>query len=119
MDLLTTAIIAAVGKLADMAVKDGYEKLKTVIAKKLGDNNEVVVAAEKLEMKPDSDGRRQTLQEEVSAAGLDGDEDIAAAAARLVDIIKALPDGEQTITQTVTGDHNIFSGTGDITINRD
>ena len=66
MDLLTTAIIAAVGKLADMAVKDGYEKLKAVIAKKLGDNNEVVVAAEKLERKPDSDGRRQTLQEEVS-----------------------------------------------------
>ena len=36
----------------------------------------------------------------------------------LLDAIKTLPGGEQTINQTVTGDHNIFSGSGNITINR-
>ena len=78
----------------------------------------LVATAEGLEQNPDSAGRRETLKEELAATKADADEEIVAAAQALLDAIKTLPGGEQTINQTVTGDHNIFSGSGNITINR-
>jgi len=116
MDPITAALIAAVAKLAEPAVKDAYQGLKSLISKKLGAQHEVVRAVDNLEQKPDSTGRQQTLQEEVKGAGLENDAEILAAARSLIEKIKAQSGGGDHIQQTVTGNQNIFSGTGDIHI---
>lgn len=118
MEPVSTAIIAALGMLGERVVHDAYSQLKSVLIEKLGATSEVVATAEGLEKNPDSAGRRETLKEEVAAAKADRDQDIAAAANALIEVIKNQPGGEQTINQTVTGDHNIFSGSGNVTVNR-
>ena len=116
MDPITAALVAAVAKLAEPAIKDAYQALKSLISKKLGAQHEVVRAVDRLEQKPDSTGRQQTLQEEVKGAGVENDDEILAAARSLIEKIKAQPGGGDHIRQTVTGNQNIFSGTGDIHI---
>jgi hypothetical protein len=69
MDPITTAIIAAlalgvaggVQEVGKEVVVDAYQALKTTLRQKLGAESEVVDAVEKLEKKPDSEGRRATL----------------------------------------------------------
>jgi hypothetical protein len=116
MDPITAAIVAALTSLAEPAVKDAYQGLKSVIVRKLGTTHEVVKAVENLEQKPDSTGRRDTLQEEIAAARTVDDTDIAAAARALLEDLKKRPGGSQTVQQTVTGNKNVFSGTGDVHI---
>lgn len=118
MESVSTAMIAALGMLTEKVVLDAYNGLKSLLIDKFGKSSELVTTAEGLEKNPQSAGRRETLKEELAAANADTDEDIAAAARALIEAIKSSPGGEQTINQTVTGDHNVFSGTGNITINR-
>lgn len=118
MDPVSTAIIAALGMLTENVVQDAYRELKSLLVKKFGAASEVVATAERLEKNPESAGRRETLKEEITAARVHHDEEIVNAANALIDTIKKLPGGEQTINQTVTGNHNIFSGSGNVTINR-
>lgn len=118
MEPVSTAIIAALGMLTQKAVQDAYEGLKSVLIKKFGGSSELVATAESLEKNPESAGRRETLKEEIAATRADADEEVVAAARALIEAIKSQPGGEQTINQTVTGDHNVFSGSGNITINR-
>ena len=124
MDIITTAIQAAIvlgitsgaTEVAKTAVVDASNGLKALIRKKLGKENEVTKAISDLETKPNSTGRKVSLQEEVTAAKLDQDQEIVAAAKALIELIKASPTGQEVINQTVIGDKNIFSGTGDINI---
>jgi hypothetical protein len=116
MDPISTALIAAVANLAEPAIKDAYQGLKSLIVKKLGAKHEVVAAVESLEQKPESSGRQQIVQEEVKSAGVEDDDEIVSAARDLIEKVKATPAGAAQIQQTVTGDRNIFSGTGDINI---
>jgi hypothetical protein len=118
MEPVSTAIIAALGMLTEKVVQDAYCSLKSLLVKKFGNSSELVSTADGLEKNPDSAGRRATLKEELAAANADDDADIVAAAQALIEAIKSQPGGEQTINQTVTGDHNIFSGSGNVTINR-
>ena len=118
MEPVSTAIVAALGMLSEKVVLDAYGGLKSLLVSKFGKESELVASAEGLEKHPDSSGRRATLKEELAATKADTDEEIVAAAHALLDAIKTLPGGEQTINQTVTGDHNIFSGSGNVTINR-
>ena len=118
MEPVSTAIIAALGMLTQTAVKDAYDGLKSLLVRKFGEESELVATAEGLEKNPDSAGRRETLKEEIATTRANADEDILTAARELLEAIKSQPGGEQTINQTVTGDHNVFSGTGNITINR-
>ena len=118
MEPVSTAIVAALGMLSEKVVLDAYGGLKSLLVSKFGKESEIVATAEGLEKNPDSAGRRETLKEEIAAAGADADEEIVAAAQALLDAIKTLPGGEQTINQTVTGNHNIFSGSGNVTVNR-
>jgi hypothetical protein len=115
MDPITAALIAAVAKLAEPAVKDAYQGLKSLISKKVGAKHEVVRAVDNLEQKPDSVGRQQTLQEEIKGAGIENDPELLAAARSLIEKVKAQSRGDH-IQQNVTGNQNIFSGTGDIHI---
>jgi hypothetical protein len=116
MDLIYSAIIAALGKLGEHTIKDGYEVLKALIKRKFGQNKDLNEAIQKIEDKPESPGRRETLKEEIAASKVDHDEEIVKAAAALLEKLKVLPGGQQIIQQTVTGNQNIFSGTGNITI---
>jgi 3-methyladenine DNA glycosylase/8-oxoguanine DNA glycosylase len=116
MDAILTAIFAALGKLSETVVKDGYEALKAVIRRKFGKDSDLSDAVEKLEKNPTSSGRKETLKEELVAAKADQDTEIVQAAQALLEKIKALPGGKQLIQQTVSGNQNIFSVTGDVTV---
>jgi hypothetical protein len=122
MDTVTAAILAAFGKLGAKAVQDTYEGLKTVVRRKFGVESDLADAVEKLEKKPEAEGRQITLKEEVEAAGASKDAEIMKAVEALIEAIKEQPGGEeavqQIINQQVIGDDNIFSGTGNISVTR-
>jgi hypothetical protein len=105
MDPVTVAIIAAlsagaksgVTDAAKKAIVDGYEGLKALLKKKFGSNSDVADAIDKLQAKPDSPGRRETVAEELKAANADAQPELLCAAESLLELIKALPQGEQHI----------------------
>ncbi len=107
MDPITTAIVAALADLSKDAIKDGYNALKAALKKKFGSESDLVDAVDKLEKKPDSEGRKATLQEEVEIAKVNDDSEISLLAQDLVDKIKDQPGGQQRINQTQT---NTVSG---------
>ena len=96
MDPITTAIIAALsaGAVAGLtdttktAVTESYTKLKDLLTKKHGADSEVVQAVEKLEAKPDSQGRKETLAEEIVAVKAEQDEEIVAAANQVLVLVQ-------------------------------
>lgn len=74
MDPITTAFVTALAiPMAKDVIKDGYDALKAALKKKFGDQSDVVNAVEQLEKKPDSEGRKATLQEEVENAKIYND----------------------------------------------
>ncbi len=116
MDPITMAIVAALAKLSETVIADGYQALKAVIARKFGASSDLATAVESVEQKPESEGRQATLSEEVAAAKADQDPELRQAAEALLARLKEVPPGQTVVEQTVTGDKNIFSGTGDITV---
>jgi hypothetical protein len=116
MEPITTALVAALGKLAEPAVKDAYDALKALIVRKLGGKHPVVDAVDRLEKKPESGGRRETLGEEIAGSAAAADAEIIAAARALLENVKKHGGGQEIVQQNVTGNRNIFSGTGDINI---
>ncbi len=104
MDLITTAIVGALANLSKDAIQDGYGALKTALKKKFGSESDLVDAVDKLEKKPDSEGRKATLQEEVEIAKVNDDPDIIRLAQDLLDKIKEQPGGQQIINQTQTNE---------------
>jgi len=84
-DLILTAIAAALSASAaagvteagKKAIVDAYDGLKSLIKKRLGSDSEAAAALEKLEAKPDSEGRTQTLGEELESAGAASDPELA------------------------------------------
>src|SRR5688572_11865818 len=97
MEPITTALVAALGKLAEPAVKDAYEALKRLLAKKLGVGHPAVEAVDQLEKKPESNGRRETLSEELASSPAPADQEILAAAQALLEQVKK----HGGVTQTV------------------
>ncbi|MCB8765937.1 hypothetical protein L2E68_02430 [Planktothrix agardhii 1029] len=74
MDPITTAFVTALAiPMAKDVIKDGYDALKAALKKKFGDQSDVVNAVEQLEKKPDSEGRKSMLQEEVENAKIYND----------------------------------------------
>jgi hypothetical protein len=112
MDPITTAIMAALAagvasgslKVGQDLVCDAYEALKNLLKKKCGEKDDLIEAVENLETKPDSAGRKATLEEEVASAKVDRDPEVLEAAQTLLNHLKKLPDGEQHI-QTATGSY--------------
>ncbi len=102
MEPITGAIIAALANLSKDAIKDGYGALKVALQKKFGDKSDLVDAVDKLEKKPDSEGRKSMLQEELEIAKVNEDPEILQLAQDLLDKIKEQPGGQQIIDQTQT-----------------
>ena len=96
MDPVTTAIVTALsaGTIAGLtdtvktAITDGYNKFKDLLAKKHGADSEVVQAIDKLEAKPDSQGRKETLAEEIVAVKAEQDEEIVATAKQILTLVQ-------------------------------
>ncbi len=107
MEPITGAIIAALANLSKDAIKDGYGALKVALQKKFGDQSDLVDAVDKLEKKPDSEGRKAILQEEFEIAKVNDDPELIRLAQDLLDKIKEQPGGQQMIDQTQT---NTVSG---------
>ncbi len=116
MDPITMAIIAALAQVSQKVIADGYEGLKSLIIKKYGEKSDLAQAVDDVEKKPDSKGRQATLQEEMANAHADKDPELLALAKSLNEQLAKLPGGQNVVTQTVTGDRNIFSGSGNVTV---
>jgi hypothetical protein len=116
MDLITTAIIAALAKVVGSAVSDAYEALKAAIVNRFGQDSDLTAAVESLEQEPDSKERQETLRKEVAAAKADKDEEVIKAAETVLNRVQALPQGQQVIQQTWYGSNNIVSGSGNVTV---
>jgi len=95
MDPITTAIVAAlsagaVGGLTETsktAITDSYNKLKDVLTKKFGARSNVVQAIDQLETKPESAGRKETLQAEIIAVNAERDDEVLAAAHHVLTLV--------------------------------
>jgi hypothetical protein len=104
-DILANAIVAALSAgavsgatdTAKSAIADAYSGLKSLIKKKFGSDSEASEAIEKLEAKPDSDGKKQVLAEALNAVNSTSDPELVSAAQSLLALIKALPQGEKHI----------------------
>ena len=121
MELVLTAILGALTKLSDTAVRDAYEGLKGMIRRKFGGDSAIADAVDGVEKKPDSEARKGVLKEELADGGVDRDPELLAAAKTLIETVQALPDGKAAIqsirvSQHIRGDRNVVSATGDIHI---
>ena len=83
-DIVANAIVAALSAgavagttdTAKSAIADAYEGLKSLIKKKFGHESDAAQAIDKLEAKPDSDGRKKTLAEELKAVNSASDPEL-------------------------------------------
>jgi hypothetical protein len=103
--ITTTAIVAALAagvaksasSVGEKVLVDGYTALKALLQRKFGGESKVLKAVDDLEAKPDSEGRRLTLKEEVGEAKADEDPEIRQVAQALLDQLQAQPAGRQHI----------------------
>lgn len=108
MDPITTAIVTAIAtNLGQGVVKDAYEALKSAIKQKFGCDSEVVSAVDGLEKKPDSEGRKATLAEEVKNAKVSEDAEILQLAQELLKKINPEQTGTSNYSNQVAGDMKI------------
>jgi hypothetical protein len=106
---IVTAFIGGVaaesGKVATKAVADSFRALKELLVRKLGDKSEAAVALTKLEDKPDSDGRKATLAEELKDAKVEDDPELVQAARRLQAALDQLPTESRAHVQHAVGNY--------------
>jgi hypothetical protein len=116
LKIILTALLEAVANLEETVVKDTYSAVKTLICRKYGKKSKLAEALEQLEKSPDSAEGRAELAEQLKAAKADQDDSVVKAAQDLTAKIRALHGVQQNIKQTVSGNHNIFSGSGNVTV---
>ena len=117
MDPITTAIVAAIAAVGSSAIKDSYSALKALLKKKFGEESDLVEAVNKLEIKPQSEARKATVQEEIEAAKANDDPEIVQLAQSLLQKLKEDSEGQQVITQTISHvKYAATSGTGTASI---
>ena len=128
MEPITTAILSAlaagaaagVTKVGTKLVVDGYDALKAALRARFGADSELAGAVAGLEKHPDSDGRKQTLHEEIVAAKADADPELVELARALLDQIESQPGGAQHI-QNAVGSYIAQAdrgGTASVTVTR-
>ncbi len=128
MEPITTVILSAliagaaagVGEAGKRLVVDGYEALKAALTARFGADSDLADAVAGLEKHPDSDGRKQTLHEEIVAVKADADPELVELARALLDQIESQPGGAQHI-QNAVGSYIAQAdrgGTATVTVNR-
>jgi len=103
---------ALAGKIASKAVEDAYNALKGLLVRKLGERSEAVEAVAKLETKPDSEGRKATVAEELAAAKVAEDPTLLAAARRLQAALDQLPAESLAQVQHAVGSYIAQASSG-------
>ena len=118
MDPVTIAITSAV--LADLSkdtVKGSYKVLKDALKKRFGAQSDLADAVDKLEKRPHSEGRKATVQEEVSLAKVNDDPELLKLAQDLLDELKAQSNPQTLINQNISNvKYAATSGTGPASI---
>jgi hypothetical protein len=115
--MIVEAIVAALAAgaasgatdAAKKAVVDSYTGLKSLIAKKFGHDSPAASVIKTLEVIPDSGDVKKALGKQLESVKADSDPELAKAAQDLLELIRALPQGEQHI-QSVIGSHNVVTG---------
>lgn len=105
MDPITTALTAALfagaasglTEVAKKAIADGYNGLKALLHKKHGDKGDVAQALEKLEAKPESEGRKTTLGEEMKASSAAEDPELLSKAEALLKLLEGMPQAQKHV----------------------
>ncbi|MGL5063221.1 MAG: hypothetical protein ACRC62_24845 [Microcoleus sp.] len=114
MDPIASAIVLGVaGNLVTDALKAAYKSLKDALAKKYGEDSDLVDAVNKLEKTPDRDDRKVTVEAEVKIAKANDDDELVRLAQALLDQLKEQPGGMPSIQQNVSHSQQVvMSGTG-------
>lgn len=105
MDPITQAIVAALSAGAAAGVTDAskraiveaYGGLKSLLIQKFGGHSEVAEALNKLQVRPDSLGRKETLAEEMKAVNAVAEPELLSAAESLIALVQALPRAGQHV----------------------
>jgi len=110
---LATGAAAAAQDAATDVVKNGYNGLKSLIARKFGSKPDVINAVMQVEKKPDSENRQGVLKEELQAAGADQDDELLQQVKSFLELLEksGLQTGV-TYTATNTGSGAIAQGQG-------
>lgn len=117
MDVITLAIVGALAGISKDAIKDSYDAFKAVLKKKFGEKSDLAEAVTKLEEKPNSEGRKATVQEEVEAAKANDDSELRQLAQDLLSKLREQPGGQQVINQTISNvKYAATTGTGNANI---
>jgi hypothetical protein len=116
MDPISTAIISAVANQGATAVKDAYVGLKSLFIRKFGSDSKVVDAIQSVEDQPESEGRKLVLAEEVAATRASEDQELLRAIEKLRTAVEVHGREAVSVQQSVYGNRNVFSGTGDVTV---
>jgi len=109
MEPVTTVILSAlvagaaagVTEAGKKLVVDGYGALKAALTARFGADSELADAVAGLEKNPESDGRKQTLHEEIVAAKAQEDPELVELARTLLDQIESQPGGARHIQNAV------------------
>lgn len=84
MDPVITTIIGALAGSASRKIFDeSYNTLKALLNRKFGNDSEVAKAIDRLEAKPESQGRKRVLEEELLAVKAHEDREVQQAAQAL------------------------------------
>lgn len=102
---LLGGVAASAGKVASKTVEDAYGTLKELLVRKLGGTSEAVEAVTKLEARPDSEGRKVTVVEELATAKVANDPDLLDAARRLQVALDQLPAESRAQVQHAVGSY--------------
>ncbi|MDI6792515.1 MAG: hypothetical protein QME81_06565 [bacterium] len=107
MTALALGAAAGLKSIAAQAVKDAYTGLKALILRKYSNQGNTAQAVEGLESKPDSNGRRETLKEELIAGKADQDQEVVDQA---TDLLQKLENGLPGVTGGLVGQINAAGG---------
>lgn len=83
--------------ISKTVIGDAYSSLKSLINAKLGASSESAKAIEALEAKPDSNGRQETLTEELTSIRIATDAEVVSAVQNLLQLIRGLPPNGSTM----------------------
>jgi hypothetical protein len=114
MDIITSALIGALGKVGGQAVQDGYAGLKDLLLRKFGEKSDLADAVTKLEQKPESEARKGMVAEEVEASEADKDQEILAVAKQLLEQLNGGQSQGNVFIHQGSGEQNIAQGVGAI-----
>lgn len=102
MDPITAALVAAIAagatEVGKTAVVDAYNVVKALIKRKFG-QTELPEAIEKLEKRPESKGRQETVQEEIEMVEADKDPEIIKEIEKLQEAIQQVPNVQEKLAR--------------------